>query len=258
MKGHNMNLTKIFFFGVVLIGLLSSDVRADESDLIAAQQAPAITVNPSVPLGRGYVGVKVNWPSSGAAKYELQESIDGHDYRDVALTKPNATEVALNFVLGTSHKLRIRAIDAAGNAAEWAESAPVTVTLERESSTAISWNGDWARIQSPGAPRNWGAADQFIRESSQFGAAASYSFIGSTIAWIATRGPSNGLADVYIDGVKASTIDLYSPEPEFATVAFTATGLAGGVVHKIEVRVQGKRSDDSQDSQVDVYGFVKL
>jgi hypothetical protein len=45
--------------------------------------------------------------------------------------------------------------------------------------------------------------------SSTKGNSASYTFTGREIVWVGPKSTKSGLAYVYIDGVKVSTVDLY-------------------------------------------------
>ena len=67
---------------------------------------------------------------------------------------------------------------------------------------------------------------------------------------------NRGKAEVYIDGVKAASVDLYSPSLLVRQVVFTKGGLDPTRTHTIDVRVLGQKHASATDSIVDVDAFV--
>ena len=70
------------------------------------------------------------------------------------------------------------------------------------------------------------------------GARARYDFKGRQIAWVAETGPTRGVANVYLDGVKVESIDLWSDTAQARKIVFTRTW-ATETVHALEIRVAG-------------------
>ena len=70
------------------------------------------------------------------------------------------------------------------------------------------------------------------------GASATYTFTGSSIAWVASRGPDRGSAKVYVDGVYAKTVSLYTSGRSYRYVAFARNFGATGS-HTIRIVVEG-------------------
>ena len=71
------------------------------------------------------------------------------------------------------------------------------------------------------------------------GASASYRFTGSSIIWYTNIGPSYGIADLYIDGVKRAVVNSYSATTHYRA-AFTVSGFSYGA-HTLTVRVRGAK-----------------
>src|SRR5205823_11997764 len=75
-----------------------------------------------------------------------------------------------------------------------------------------------AGTTEPGRPAGWwhgsrsrdwsGGTASFNRSA---GARASFAFNGTAVRWIGFRAPWAGIADVYIDGMLVSEVDLYAP-----------------------------------------------
>jgi hypothetical protein len=64
-------------------------------------------------------------------------------------------------------------------------------------------------------------------------------FKGKAVTWFTVTGPTQGKAEVYVDGVRKTTVNNYSKVAKRG-VARTVKGLSKGT-HTIEVRVLGKK-----------------
>ena len=73
------------------------------------------------------------------------------------------------------------------------------------------------------------------------GASASYRFTGSSIVWYTNIGPSYGIADLYVDGVKRAVVNSYSATTHYRA-AFTVSGLSYAG-HTLTVRVRGVKGN---------------
>jgi hypothetical protein len=96
-----------------------------------------------------------------------------------------------------------------------------------------------------------------ITFASAAGAAATYTFTGRGVSWISTTGPDRGKADVYIDGVRKKTIDLYTATAGPRLTVYTVNGLSAGA-HTLEIRVLGTQNPSSTTSRVDIDGFALM
>lgn len=66
------------------------------------------------------------------------------------------------------------------------------------------------------------------------GASVSFTFRGTAVSWITAKGPDQGTADVYIDGVKVETVDTHADTRVTGQTVFTADGLRDKE-HTIEI-----------------------
>ena len=89
----------------------------------------------------------------------------------------------------------------------------------------------WQKITTSSA-----AGGSFVREHLA-GAAATWSFTGTAVTLRTVSGPTYGKADLYIDGVRKKTVDLYAASRHF-NVTRSITGLTNAA-HKLKVVVLG-------------------
>ena len=166
------------------------------------------------------------------------------------------------------HTLSAVARDAAGNTRT---SGDVTVTVSNGSPSPPSTvmtrfeNTDPAIVYTPGsaavAPPNWwhgsrsrawsGGTAAFNRAE---GARATFTFNGTSVAWISFRANWAGIARVYLDGAFVEELDLYSPTEQAQARVYTASGLASGT-HTLAVESTGRMNAAAADNAVVVDAF---
>lgn len=83
---------------------------------------------------------------------------------------------------------------------------------------------------------------------------ARLSFTGSSVALVSTRAANRGIAEIWLDGAKVDTIDLYAASAQKARVVWAAPVAAGK--HTLEVRVTGSKRTASSGTRVDVDAFL--
>ena len=86
------------------------------------------------------------------------------------------------------------------------------------------------------------------------GSRAELTFSGSEVSWVGLRGPILGIADVYLDGVFAQQVDLYSATEQVQAPLFTATGLAAGP-HTLRVEATGTKNPAAATTRIYVDTF---
>jgi hypothetical protein len=154
----------------------------------------------------GLIRVRVNWSSSGSvARYELAQQTD--DDGNWVVLATNLTSTNYDAFLTSRHRynFRVRAIDGAGNATGWATGQSGWLWPHNETSGDITFSGSWRLMYPTCLYWDWGS-----NKSSQAGASATYSFHARSVAWVARKGPDRGSVNVYLDGTKVATLDLYA------------------------------------------------
>jgi hypothetical protein len=206
--------------------------------------------------GASAVLVELTWSGTGTGDitgYELQRSTNGGAYVGVALPSATATSVTDRLEPGNAYQFRVRAKDQFGNWSAWQEGQVFNVGAYQESDSAIVYSGTWSTQSFSSA---YGGSVKYTGglKSQQ----AKFTFFGSEIAWVTSKGIDRGMADVYLDGAKVSTVDLYSNLGSSRNVVFAKKGLDPTVEHTLEVRALGTKNAASSGMRVDVDAFVVL
>jgi GH25 family lysozyme M1 (1,4-beta-N-acetylmuramidase) len=243
-------------FPLTITGSGNGLTRTTKVSLVVADGIPPVVVAPSLWLepgttvGTSTVPVYVKWSASdpsGIASYAVQRSINGGAWTTVTPSPPTLTSGYQSLPFGVGVREQVRAADKKLNTSAWAVSPTIGVLLSQQTGGAISWHGTWT-TQSTSV-----ASGGTMRYGRFAGASATYTFTGSSIGWVAARGPDRGSAKVYVDGVYAKTVSLYSSSRSYRYVAFARNfGVIGS--HTIRIVVEGTHGHP----RVDVDAFARL
>ena len=209
-------------------------------------------------LGTSAIPVQLTWSAtdgggSGIAGYQLQQSTNGGAYQDVALSPVTTTTITPSLAPANTYQFQVRAQDQAGNWSAWQQGPNFRVDTYQESYSAIIYGGTW-RTQSLSSA--YGGALKYAKGVGT--EKATFAFTGSEVAWVAPRNSNRGRADVYVDGTKVATVDLYAASEQSRQVVFSLAGLDPSVSHTLEVRVLGTKNAASSGKRVDVDALVVL
>jgi glucose/arabinose dehydrogenase len=216
-------------------------------------QPPQETFSLGTTLGTSTVPVKLSWSAtgSGVVKYELQQSTNGGAYAKVSLPSATATALTRQLTPGNAYQFRVRAQDQAGNWSDWAQGSEFVVNAHQETDGAISYSGSWTQQVVDSAFGGSLAYGGTVRDTALF------TFVGRDVAWVAPKGTNRGRAEVWVDGVKVKTVDLYASSTQPRKVVFSKEWASAGS-HTVEVRVLGTKNASSTGTRVDVDAFVVL
>jgi beta-galactosidase GanA len=115
---------------------------------------------------------------------------------------------------------------------------------------AIQYAGAWSHV-GPEAGYTSGEYHQTESFSNTTGDSLTVPFTGTAIRWIASKSGNHGLADVYLDGARVSTVDTYGPNTVNQQVQWSASGLAAGA-HTLKIVVTGQKNAASSGTFVPV------
>jgi endonuclease/exonuclease/phosphatase family metal-dependent hydrolase len=218
---------------------------------------PIQTLKSATTLGSSAIPVSLSWSATDSdgdvTRYELQRSTDGGAYANVALASPTTTTITQSLSPNHTYRFRVRAQDINGNWSTWRYGQTFKVDARQENGTGVSYPSGWWTQQSLAS-----AYGGTIKYATAGGATAKLTFSGSNVAWVATKGPNRGRAEVWLDGAKVATVDLYSASVQERRVVFASNGLDPMKTHVLEVRVLGTKNTSSSGTRVDLDAFVVL
>ena len=135
---------------------------------------------------------------------------------------------------------------------------PFTLTTKTEhvvddSSPAAQYSGRGWRFTRDGG----GFLDDTDHYSDQPGDTdvASYTFTGTSIAWVGSKADNHGYAAVSVDGGPSAIVDSYSPAREYQQVVFSRSGLSSGR-HTITITVLSRKGPKSRGTYSDIDAFL--
>jgi len=118
-----------------------------------------------------------------------------------------------------------------------------------DTNSALDYSGTWTHAGASSGYTS-GDYDQTESWSTQAGASMTLDFTGTAVQWIGPKNTNGGIADVYLDGTLAATVDTYSPAGKlFQQVLFSKTGLSAGS-HTLEIVVTGTQNPASSADTV--------
>jgi hypothetical protein len=197
--------------------------------------------------------VNLTWATAaGAVTYEVQRSVAGGAFSTVATLDavPGATTATtqVDVTPGSAHRYQVRAVSS-GGASAFATGAAFTLAPLQENNAAVTYRGTWPRTALAGS---FGGS---VTSNSAAGNTATLRTNGTGFAVVSSKGPDRGMVEVWLNGARRATVNLYSPTVQPAHVIFATDGLAN-TTHSIEVRPTGVRPTGSSGSRVDVDGFL--
>ena len=169
---------------------------------------------------------------TGIAKYQVQVSTNGGSFVTVSLASAASTSVNRTLTDGRSYRFRVRATDKEGNVGSYVYGPTFKPARAQNTSSGVHYTGTWVTTS------NGSASGGSHRYATSTGARATFTVTTRDIAWLATRTTTSGSAQVWIDGVLASTINLHSSKTLYRQLVFARhfTTLSS---HTIEIRPAG-------------------
>jgi subtilisin family serine protease len=219
---------------------------------------PTVRFMTSKAVGRSTIPLKVSWqaatdaaPSSGIDGYQVQaRTRQGGSWGSWQTVTRTAKLSTVHGVRAGTHQFRLRAQDEAGNWSAWRTAAGPIVLKDPQGASNITFRRSWSTANSSDFYEGATRYAQLTRAS------AKHSFTGSQVAWVATRGPNRGRAEVFIDGVLVETVDLYAASRKDRRVVFLQRWQTNGA-HTIRVKVIGP-NPASSGKRVDLDAYLTL
>jgi len=230
---------------------MKAHLPAPITDTLApASAAPASRLFALTSLGTTTTPVRTSWHASdrcGISGYVLERRTSGGAWTPQRPSTAWSTSAAQPLTFGARYRYAVRATDGAGNTGGWAYGPFFVALLTQQSGAGTSYRGRWVVVA------NAYASGGSLAYSTTAGASATFAFSGSSVSWVAYRGPSRGSAAVYVDGAYRATVNLHATTYHARQVVFAASWPTSGR-HSIRVVNLGTAGH----SRVDVDAFVRL
>ena len=249
-------VTPVGSYPLTITGLADGETETTPVTL-AVTDGIAPTVTPPAPYMRS-VGrlastttpVVSRWAASdpsGILSYRLQRQVNGGSWSSVSLPSSSTTAIDQALTINATYRYRVLVTDRAGNATAWVAGRAFIPRRTQQSSSSIAYRGTWHSVSSASA------SGGSLKYATAPGARATYRFWGSSIAWVAPKGPSRGSAKVYIDGAYATTVSLYKSSYVSRSLVYAKAWTSNGT-HTIKIVVAGT----ARHPRVDIDAFVRL
>jgi hypothetical protein len=242
-------------YPITVTGVAAGLTKSTTVSLTVTNAAPTVAVPVSTLYGNTTLGsttmrVKTSWSAcdaDGVKSFALQRQVNGGSWTTVALATATTTSINLSWTRGTTYRFRVRATDKTAVVSSFSTGMILKGLLSDNTSGAIAYSGTWSTASS----------SSYIGGSSRYastaGRSATFTFTGTSVAWIAYKSTSRGSAQVYVDGVLRTTVSLYSTTTTARAQVYAFNWATSGQ-HSIKVVVVGTVGHP----RVDVDGFVRL
>lgn len=192
---------------------------------------------------------RVSWSAPSAVAFDLQYQVGSSGIWSTQLAGTTATSTVFTGVPGNTYRFRARGKNNSGSYGQW--SSQKTTVVPHNQSAAV-YTGIWRTT-----PRNAGYYLRTTKFASRRRARAVYSFTGAReLALIITKRPKGGLADVYVNGVKTTTVDFYSPVVVKRAPVLIST-FSAATSGRLKVVVKHTKNTVSAGYRVELDGFAK-
>ncbi|HEY1178275.1 MAG TPA: hypothetical protein VGF17_19140, partial [Phytomonospora sp.] len=211
-----------------------------------AAMAPPRAISVLSPLAGSTIPVDVKWSGTGTS-YQLQMASGASiaklgGWTDVTIAS-SATSTTVNLALGNvtgnAYQFQVRSCTGAVCGA-WAQGPRFTLVPADDGGMAPGqFKGTWTAVSLAGT---YGGTVKRASTSAQATIVPAVTFtVSGNAAWVSTRGPDQGLAQVQVDNGTPDVIDMYASNVQTGQIVWAKDALAAGV-HTVTVTVLGKKS----------------
>jgi hypothetical protein len=206
---------------VTATGGRSATASADQVTFVAA---PTITgVFPSSGSTSGGTTVTITGTNlSGATAVSFGGTAAA------SFTVSSSTQISAKTPAEAAGTVQVKVTTVGGSTASTSADYFSYITRIDQTNSAFGWSGNWALFSTSSA---YGGGYQ---RASSSGAYVVVPFNGTRLDWIATKGTTTGIADVYVDNVLVKTINLAASVVAYQQNVFSTGVLASGY-HTLKV-----------------------
>jgi GH25 family lysozyme M1 (1,4-beta-N-acetylmuramidase) len=247
--------TPVGTYPLTITGVANGLTRTTTMNLVVGDGIAPIVSTPGTGLFAGRtlttaVPIRVLWTAkdpSGISRNWLQRRTNAGSWVGGTLVSPTAAYWDATIASGSSMQPRVRSTDRKSNTSDWVSGKTSRAAIFQQTSPSVTWRGTWRTTTTTAA------SGGSLKYSTARGAVATFSFTGSSMAWVAAKGPTRGSATVYVDGVYIRTVSLYAKSGQSRAVVF-AINWGTNAAHKVEIVNAGTTGH----SRVDVDAFLRL
>ena len=191
-----------------------------------------------------------DWPAatdamSGVKDYAIKRSLNGT--WTTLQTGLTARTYKRTMAFKAQTRFQLLARDAASNYGAGAIGPIVTAYLAQDGTAAARYTGTWSNVSLSTA------SGRRLHRSTRANSTVTFTTSARAIAIVARRGPLNGKAKVYVDGVYKSTIDTYRSSYQSRVVVFNISWNTAAT-HSVKVVVLAT----SRRPRIDIDAFAFL
>ncbi|MHB1419208.1 MAG: IPT/TIG domain-containing protein, partial [Bacillota bacterium] len=140
--------------------------------------------------------------------------------------------------------------------ATWSVASPALAAdyaIIQENDAAFAYSGTWSSPYYGDGSASGGN----YKYSNTKDATVTATIYGTGFQWIARPSSDSGIAEVTVDGVVESRVDLYNPSTIYQQIVFQKTPLTRGT-HTVVIRVTGDRNQSSSGTYVTIDAFKAI
>ncbi len=196
------------------------------------------------------VSTTMTWPAatddlSGVKSYLIKRSLNGGAFATTT-TGITTRSAKGSLTFGTPTSFELFARDGAGNYGAGAIGPTVRAFLLQDGTIRARYSGGWSSLSVSGA------SNGHLHRSSRGGSTVTFTTTARAIGVVGRRGPLNGKARVYVDGVYRSTINLRKSSVQSKVVVFN-TSWTSTSTHSVKLVVVG----GSGRVEIDAFAFLR-
>jgi hypothetical protein len=169
---------------------------------------------------------------TGIAKYQLQVSVNGGAYSAIALASATSTSINRTLTNSRTYHFRVRATDRQGNVSSYVTGPAFKPATFQNSNAALVYSGAWTTSSTTKA---LGGSHRYASSTS---ARVSLTRAFRDVGIVATKSAGSGSAQIWIDGVLVSTINLHASTTIYRQLVFHRH-FSTLVSHTVEIRPIG-------------------
>ncbi|HEY2042042.1 MAG TPA: beta-galactosidase [Jatrophihabitans sp.] len=176
----------------------------------------------------------------------------------LAVTPPMSSAIVDNALINPDDGTQFHVLRHANSTSTSTDSTHISLDLGAKAgysyddadTSHLQYTGSWTHV-GPEVGYTSGEYQQTESFSNTAGDSVTVPFTGTGIRWISSKSGNHGLADVYLDGAKVSTVDSYGASTLNQQIQYSVSGLANGA-HTLKLVVTGQKNPASSGTFVGV------